>query len=118
MSHKAAIYAGSFDPITSGHIDVISRALPLFDQVVIAVIENPDKTPLFSRDERIAMIQQEFNGQAKVVVEGFQGLLVDYAKQKNIFTLIRGLRAVSDFDYEIQMHHTNLALEKKLKRSF
>lgn len=118
MSNKAAIYAGSFDPITNGHIDVISRAIPLFDEVIIAVIEHPDKTPLFSRDERIRLIKEQFKGHKKVTVEGFQGLLVDYAKEKNVFTLVRGLRAVSDFDYEIQMHHTNLALEKKIETIF
>ncbi len=118
MSNKTAIYAGSFDPITNGHIDVITRAIKLFDRVIIAIIENPDKVPLFSISERIALIKTQFSGQKNIQVEGFKGLLVDYAKEQDTYTLVRGLRAVSDFDYEIQMHHTNLALESKIETIF
>jgi len=105
-----AIYAGSFDPITNGHIDVVERACRLFDVVHVGVIQNPEKEAYFSLEERIRLIQSVFSGQKNVIVEGFDGLLVDYAKQKGVRALIRGLRAVSDFDYEFQMALTNRSL--------
>ena len=105
---REAIYAGSFDPITNGHLDIIKRALTMFDKVHVSVIENVDKTPLFTIEERIEQIRHSIDSD-KIVVEGFQGLLVDYARKKGIFKLIRGLRAVSDFEYEFQMSLTNRA---------
>jgi len=104
---RKAIYPGSFDPITYGHMDVVSRAMRVFDELHISVIENPSKKSLFSIEERIELIQQVFHDKPGVVVEGFKGLLIDFAKKKNIFTVVRGLRAVSDFDYEFQMALTN-----------
>ena len=113
----SAIYAGSFDPITNGHMDIIQRALNIFDEVYVSVIDNVDKRPLFSIDERMDMISNSVQSD-RVVVEGFKGLLVDYARKKNIFKLIRGLRAVSDFDYEFQMSLTNRAQEPKIDTVF
>ncbi|MEK9726576.1 MAG: pantetheine-phosphate adenylyltransferase [Candidatus Margulisiibacteriota bacterium] len=116
MTHQA-IYAGSFDPITNGHLDIIQRALNIFDQVVVGVIENIDKTPLFTMEERIDLIKNSIRSE-HVIVEGFQGLLVDYARQKNIFKLIRGLRAVSDFEYEFQMSLTNRDQDPRIDTIF
>ena len=114
---KEAIYAGSFDPITNGHLDIINRALTMFDIVHVSVIENVDKTPLFTIEERIDQINNSINSD-KIIVEGFQGLLVDYARKKGIFKLIRGLRAVSDFEYEFQMSLTNRAQESQIDTIF
>jgi len=117
MSRKA-IYAGSFDPITNGHIDIVNRALHLFDEIKIAIIHNANKIALFSIDERILLVSTVFKDNPKISVEGFDGLLVDYAYQKNIYTLIRGLRAVSDFDYEFQMALMNRRLQPKIDTIF
>ncbi|MEK7298510.1 MAG: pantetheine-phosphate adenylyltransferase [Candidatus Margulisiibacteriota bacterium] len=114
---KKAIYAGSFDPITLGHVDIIRRALVLFDEVHIAILHNPLKASLFSLDERIDLVRSAVDD-GRVKVEGFRGLLADFASQKQIFTIIRGLRAVSDFDYEIQMAHTNRLLQPQLDTVF
>lgn len=116
MSLKA-IYAGSFDPITNGHIDIIDRALHIFDMVYVSVIDNLDKQPLFSINERIDLISNSVDSE-KIKVEGFQGLLVNYAREKKIFKLIRGLRAVSDFDYEFQMSLINRAQEPRIDTVF
>ena len=115
---KKAIYAGSFDPITNGHIDIVRRARCLFEQVIIAVIQNPDKQSLFSMDERKQFIQSIFSSDDTIIVEGFEGLLVDYAKQKGVYTIIRGLRAVSDFDFEFQMALTNRQLNSEIETVF
>jgi len=113
-----AIYAGSFDPITNGHIDVVERACRLFDVVYVGVIQNPEKDAYFSLEERIRLIQSVFSGQKNVIIEGFDGLLVDYARQKGVRALIRGLRAVSDFDYEFQMALTNRSLFPEIDTVF
>ncbi len=115
---KKAIYAGSFDPITNGHLDIIKRAQSLFDQIHIAVIHNHNKKSLFSLEKRIALIKELFLDKPNIVVESFCGLLVDYARKKEIYTIIRGLRAVSDFDYEFQMALMNRKLEDKLDTVF
>ncbi|MBT3261333.1 pantetheine-phosphate adenylyltransferase [bacterium] len=115
---KKAIYPGSFDPITNGHLDIIKRAQNLFTEVHVAVIHNPEKKAIFSMRERIDLIKECFAGQENIFVEGFEGLLVDYAAQKNIFTIIRGLRLVSDFDYEFQMALINRKLSPKLDTVF
>ncbi|MGE4169191.1 MAG: pantetheine-phosphate adenylyltransferase [Candidatus Margulisiibacteriota bacterium] len=107
---KKALYPGSFDPITNGHVDIVKRACRQFDQLILGVIHNPAKTPLFSVEERITLIREVFKDQPNITVEGFQGLLVDFAKQQEVFTIVRGLRAVSDFDYEFQMALTNREL--------
>ncbi|MBI3033412.1 pantetheine-phosphate adenylyltransferase [Candidatus Woesearchaeota archaeon] len=114
---KTVIYPGSFDPITNGHLDIIQRALKLFDKVVIAVLENNTKKTLFSTEERIRLIKGcTFN--LNVEVESFSGLLVGFAKQKNCNAIIRGLRAVSDFDFEFQMNVINNSINKELETIF
>ena len=115
---KQAIYAGSFDPITNGHIDIIERAQKLFTEIHVGVIKNLDKAPLFTVEERISMIRKLFRPETGISVSGFKGLLVDFARKKKIFTIIRGLRAVSDFDYELQMALTNRKLEARLDTVF
>ena len=115
---KVAIYPGSFDPITNGHMDVIHRALALVDKVVIGVIYNPSKNPLFSLDERVDIIQSIFKNEPRVEVDTFSGLLLDFARLKNVYTILRGLRAVSDFDYEFQMAITNRHLCPELDTVF
>ena len=115
---KKAIYPGSFDPITNGHIDVLRRASRVFDEVHIAVIQNPEKNSFFTIEERIENLQKLFQTEPKIQIEGFKGLLVDYAKKKDIYTIIRGLRAVSDFDFEFQMALTNRNLESKIDTVF
>ena len=114
---KKAIYAGSFDPITFGHIDIINRASTMFDELTIAVIHNPDKQALFSIEERTIMIRSLFDSES-IRVDSFKGLMVDFVREKHIYTLVRGLRAVSDFDYEFQMALTNRQLESKLETVF
>lgn len=103
---QAAIYAGSFDPVTNGHIDIIRRALKLFDRIIVAVGVNSEKNPLFTTDEQIEMIKRSVAG-LDVEVVSFSGLLVEFAKKKGIHHVIRGLRAVSDFEYEFQMATMN-----------
>lgn len=115
---KAAIYPGSFDPVTNGHIDVVKRILKIFESVHIAVIKNPEKMPLFSLNERVRMLKECFKDNKRVFVESFDGLLIDYAKKKKINAVIRGLRAVSDFDYEFQMALTNLKMYPAIETIF
>ena len=98
-----AIYPGSFDPITNGHLDVISRALSLFDKVIVTVADNPAKRPLFTIEERQEMIRQSTTDMQGVVVASFTGLVVDHARQHDAVAIIRGLRAISDFEFEFQM---------------
>ena len=102
-----AIYPGTFDPVTNGHIDIIERAHRRFETVVVAVSQNPGKTPLFNLEERIGMVKEVVAGQKGVEVDSFDGLLVDYAKRRDIGILVKGLRAVSDFEYELQMAQMN-----------
>ncbi len=115
---KQAIYPGSFDPITNGHIDVVHRARKLFSEIHIGIIHNPSKNPQFTLNERIELTRSVFAGQDGIFVEGFEGLLVDFAKKKNIYTIIRGLRALSDFEYEFQMALTNRHLNPKIETVF
>ena len=115
---KKAIYPGSFDPITNGHIDIINRAINVFDEVHVVVMNNPAKSGYFSIEERINFIDTIFESNPKVKAEGYEGLIVNYAQKKDIYTMIRGLRAVSDFDYELQMAMTNRQLFDKLDTVF
>jgi len=115
---KIAIYPGSFDPVTNGHIDVIERAARLFDKVLVAVIRNPEKRPAFSLDERVDMLKKSLARDKNVSVESFDGLLVDYARKKKANIIVRGLRAVSDFDYEFQMALTNRKMAPKVETLF
>jgi pantetheine-phosphate adenylyltransferase len=113
-----AVFPGSFDPLTSGHVDIIERGRYIFDKVIVAVLINRDKTPLFTTDERVTIIREVFRGQADVEVDTFDGLLVDYAQRKGAHALIRGLRAVSDFEYEFQMALMNRRLNHHLETVF
>jgi pantetheine-phosphate adenylyltransferase len=115
---KVAIYPGSFDPITNGHIDIIERAAGLFDKVIVAVIRNPEKKPQFSLDERVEMLKQSLEKSKNVEVDSFDGLLVDYAKKKKANIIVRGLRAVSDFDFEFQMALTNRKMVPEIETLF
>ncbi|WP_165988727.1 pantetheine-phosphate adenylyltransferase [Streptomyces sp. YIM 98790] len=107
---RRAVCPGSFDPITNGHLDIIERATKLFDVVHVAVMINKSKQGLFSIEERIALIEEVTGESGNVVVESFHGLLVDYCKQRDIPAIVKGLRAVSDFDYELQMAQMNNGL--------
>ncbi len=120
MAHKetVAIYPGSFDPLTNGHIDIIERALNIFDRVIIAVLHNPSKKALFTVEERVEMAKQSFNGRRTIEVDFFGGLLVDYAKMKNAAAIIRGMRAISDFESEFQMALMNRKLNKEVQSVF
>ncbi|KMY54514.1 phosphopantetheine adenylyltransferase [Bacillus sp. FJAT-27231] len=105
-----AIYPGSFDPITNGHIDIINRASDFFDEIVVAVMVNSKKSPLFSIDERRELIERTFAGNEKVKVTAFQGLLIDYMRKNDIRAIIKGLRTVTDYAYEAQMAMVNKSL--------
>lgn len=113
-----AIYPGSFDPITLGHLDIIKRGSNLFDRVIVAVLRNPNKNPLFTMEERRAQITQATQGLSNVEVDAFTGLTVTYAHLKKAKVLIRGLRAVSDFELELQMAHTNKTLANDIETVF
>jgi len=115
---RIAIYPGSFDPLTSGHVDIIERGARIFDAIIVAILANDEKTPLFSESERIAIIREVFKGHTNVQVETFNGLLVDYAQLKKASVLVRGLRAVSDFEYEFQMALMNRHLAPGLETVF
>ncbi len=110
MKRQIAIYPGTFDPITFGHMDVIERAVALFSQVIVLVAKNTTKSPLFTIDERLAMIREVLRGKKGVSVDCFDGLLVEYAQHHKAGVIVRGLRAVSDFEYEFQMALTNRKL--------
>jgi pantetheine-phosphate adenylyltransferase len=118
MMENRAIYPGSFDPITNGHVDIIERGLKVFDEIVVAVLENPKKAPLFSTKERVTMIRDLFGGQKNISVRSFRGLLVDFARSQEIRVVIRGLRAISDFEYELQMALMNRNLNPALETFF
>jgi pantetheine-phosphate adenylyltransferase len=115
---RIAIYPGSFDPLTNGHVDIIERGARIFDKIIVAVLVNAEKAPLFSETERIAMIQSVFKDNSHVQVETFNGLLVEYAERKQATVLVRGLRAVSDFEYEFQMALMNRHLSPSLETVF
>ncbi len=112
------VYPGSFDPFTLGHKDIVERALKFCNTLYIAVSDNINKKHLFSKEERVEMIRQTFKGNDKIIVESFQGLLVDYMLAKKASFIIRGLRAVSDFEYEFQMAFTNRNLESSIETIF
>ena len=115
---KTAIYPGSFDPITNGHLDVVRRAAVLFDRVIVAVAENAEKHPLFTTDERVALVRAAVRGIKRVSVDQFDGLLVDYARRKNAVAIVRGLRAVSDFESELQFALMNRKLAPQVETIF
>jgi len=107
---KTALYPGSFDPVTLGHLDIIQRASQMFDTVIVAVMCNSAKTPLFTLDERVKMIKESVKDLDNVIIESFDGLLINYCREKNIHIVIRGLRAITDFEYELQIAQTNKEL--------
>ncbi len=117
MKHLA-VYPGTFDPVTNGHIDLVERSLTIFDEVIVAVAANPKKRPLFSLEERIEMFRKVISRHRRVRIEGFDGLLVDYVRVKKAVGIIRGLRAVSDFEYEMQMALMNRRLDSKIETVF
>lgn len=107
---KRAIYPGSFDPVTFGHLDVIKRAASMFDELIVSVLNNQAKTPLFSVEERVKILEEATKDLPNVKVDSFSGLLIDYAKEKDVHVAIRGLRAITDFEYELQIAQTNRKL--------
>ncbi|WP_144392988.1 pantetheine-phosphate adenylyltransferase [Pleionea sediminis] len=115
---KTILYPGTFDPITNGHTDLVTRAARLFDKVIVAIAENPGKSPLFSMDERIEMVQKATHGVGSIEVLGFDGLLVNFAKKLKVDALLRGIRAVSDFEYEFQLANMNRRLAPELESVF
>jgi pantetheine-phosphate adenylyltransferase len=115
---KMAIYPGSFDPITNGHLSIVRRTLTIFDSVTIAVAKNPMKDTLFSLEERLEMIHESIKNDENLYVESFHGLLVEYVKSKNTNVVIRGMRALSDFEYEFQMSLMNRKLNKNIQTIF
>ena len=118
---RRAIYPGSFDPVTNGHLDIIERGCKLFDEIVIAVVVNPGKQPMFSLEERRAMLEEVLSGlggACKLSVDSFEGLLMDYAVRKGAGAVVRGIRAISDYEYELQMALMNRRLEPRIETVF
>ena len=113
-----AVFPGSFDPITNGHLDIIQRGLSVFDDVTIAILKNPEKQPLFTVEERVEIIRETYRGESRVSVDTFSGLLVDYAEKIGVGVIVRGLRAISDFEYEFQMALMNRRLNPRIETVF
>jgi pantetheine-phosphate adenylyltransferase len=113
-----AIYPGSFDPITNGHVSILQSGLRAFDRIIVAVLHNPQKSALFTVDERTAMIREALGSDPRFEVDTFEGLLVDYAKKKDAKVVLRGLRAVADFEYELQMANMNRHLNDEVETVF
>jgi pantetheine-phosphate adenylyltransferase len=118
MKTSVAIYPGSFDPVTNGHLDLIERGEKMFDKLIVAVLKNVDKEPLFSLDERIDMLREVTRQWESVEIDVFQGLLVEYARKRGAAVILRGIRAVSDYEYELQMALMNRKLEPRLETVF
>jgi pantetheine-phosphate adenylyltransferase len=114
----SAIYPGTFDPITNGHLDLVRRASRLFDRVVVAIADNPGKAPLFSLQERVAMAREVLGEFSNVEVTGYQGLTVEFARQHKLDVMVRGLRAVSDFEFEFQLANMSRALAPEVESVF
>jgi len=114
----ACIYPGTFDPLTNGHLDLINRALHIFDRVFVVIAVNPDKNPLFTVDERLEMISTSLENNPRVITDSFEGLLVNYARTKGVHTVLRGMRAVSDFEYEYEMTFMNRKLDRDIDTIF
>lgn len=112
------VYPGSFDPLTNGHLSLIRRALKMFDKVIVAVAHNPKKTPLFSVGERLSLIREAVGDDPRLEFDSFEGLLVDYARKRGVRMILRGLRAVSDFEYEFQMANMNRTLDRDVETVF
>ncbi|SHH09432.1 pantetheine-phosphate adenylyltransferase [Tepidibacter thalassicus] len=112
---KIAVYPGSFDPVTNGHLDIIKRASKLFDKLIVAVLYNPNKKSLFTFEERVELLKEAVKDLDNVEVDSFSGLLIDYCNEKKVNAIIRGLRAVSDFEYELQMAQMNRQLNPEIE---
>jgi len=117
-SEKLVVYPGTFDPITNGHLSILTRALKVFDKLIIAISNNPQKAPLFTMEERIFMIREVLKDQPNIEIDSFDGLLVDYVVKKKTNVVIRGLRAMSDFEYEFQMALMNRKLNREVQSIF
>lgn len=115
---RLAIYPGSFDPVTNGHIDIIIRGLKLFDRIIVGILHNPAKTSLFTVQERMEMLNESLKSVSNVEIDTFDGLLVDYAARKGAHAILRGMRAVSDFEYEFQMALMNRRLNRSIQTVF
>jgi len=115
---KIAVYPGSFDPITFGHLDIIRRGLTIFDEIIVAVARNSQKNALFSTDERVGLIQEVMRGEERVSVDTFSGLLIEYVASKGAHVIIRGLRAISDFEYEFQIAQMNSTIGREIETLF
>lgn len=115
MTKRIAVYPGSFDPVTNGHLDVMERALKIFDKVIVAVGDNPEKKPLFTTDERVDMLKKATKDMKNIEIDSFEGLLLDYVKNKGSNIIIRGLRAVSDFEFEFQRALMNRKLNDEIE---
>ena len=113
-----AVYPGSFDPLTNGHVDIITRGARLFDRIIVAILVNAEKAPMFSMEERVEIARAVFKDQPNVEVDTFDGLLVDYVERKQAQAIVRGLRAVSDFEFEFQMALMNQRLNGKIETIF
>jgi pantetheine-phosphate adenylyltransferase len=113
-----AVFPGSFDPVTNGHLDIVDRGLAVFERVRMAILMNPEKQPLFTVEERVAIIQEAYRRNPRVEVDTFSGLLVDYARRVGARVIIRGLRAISDFEYEFQMALMNRRLDARIETVF
>jgi len=118
ISHRTAIYPGTFDPITHGHTDLVTRAARIFEKMVVAIAESPHKTPLFELEERIALAESELSHVPNVTVVGFSNLLVEFVQQSDAGVIVRGLRAVSDFEYEFQLASMNRHLAPEVETLF
>jgi pantetheine-phosphate adenylyltransferase len=115
---KLAVYPGSFDPLTNGHVDIIERGMHLFDKIIVAILVNVDKSPLFSMQERVEIVREVFKGRPNVEVDTFDGLLVDYVTRRKADVIVRGLRALSDFETEFQMALMNRRLGPNIETVF
>lgn len=115
---KSAVYAGSFDPVTLGHLDIIRRSSEIFDEIIVGVLVNSAKSPLFSVEERVNMLEEATAGLANCRIQAFSGLLVDFAKQINTNVIVRGLRAVTDFEYELQIAQSNRIVAPEIDTVF
>src|SRR5208282_4751821 len=118
MKPVIAVYPGSFDPVTNGHLDLIERGSKIFDRLIVAVLENQEKVPMFEGGERLEMLRETTRGWPNVEIDMFNGLLADYARQKQARVILRGIRAVSDYEYELQMALMNRKLEPHVETVF
>ena len=115
---KVAVYPGTFDPITNGHLSIVNRALKIFDKLIIGILNNPKKVPLFTLEERIEMIRKAIKGDDRIDIDAYDGLLVDYVVKMKSNVILRGLRALSDFEYEFQMALMNRKLNREVQSIF